>query len=319
MAYLQQPFPMNKILPTLMFSLTLFIADAQQFEKGPYTVSQLAPGVTRIEDANKQNPSGIHTGSDGKPAGLNNCSDMYLIQGKDKVLLIDLSNFITWDTTAITSLRSIVSSIRGNRQLYIAVTHFHGDHTGMLPAFKNDPAVRFWIHPKEFEGRNIFPEDRLIAIPENPTLDLGGGFVVESFELPGHTNHSMLYFLKEKNLVFTGDGLGSGNGVWIFSYDGFNQYRSSVDKLISYIKNPSNKVDASKLLIYPGHYWQNRDKPNLPFQYVLDMKTLIDKIKEGSAKTESVTFNPYLNTNFSYGSAVITWNKADAARFSSLK
>ena len=306
---------MIKIFPALMFTLILFAANAQQYEKGPYTVSQLAPGVTRIEDANSKNPSGIHMGSDGKPTGLNNCSDMYLIQGKDKVLLVDLSNFITWDTTAITSLRSIVSSIRGNRQLYIAVTHFHGDHTGMLPAFKNDPAVRFWINPQEFEGRNIWPDDRLVNLPENPTLDLGGGFVIESFELPGHTNHSTLYFLKGKNLVFTGDGLGSGHGVWIFSYEGFNQYRSSIDRLIGYVRNPANGIDPSKLLIYPGHYWQKREKPNLPFQYVLDMKTLIGKIKDGSAETESVTFNQYLNTNFKYGSAVITWNKGDAERF----
>ncbi len=27
------------------------------------------------------------------------------------------------------------------------------------------------------------------------------------------------------------------------------------------------------------------------------------------------TFNPYLNTNFSFGEATITWNKADAERF----
>ncbi|HTF17006.1 MAG TPA: hypothetical protein VK658_02975 [Chryseolinea sp.] len=50
---------MIKSFSALIFTLTLFEADAQQFGKGPYTISQLAPGVTRIEDANKQNPSGI--------------------------------------------------------------------------------------------------------------------------------------------------------------------------------------------------------------------------------------------------------------------
>ena len=39
---------------------------AQSREVGPYTVTELAPGVTRIEDANKSNPSGIHTDAAGK-------------------------------------------------------------------------------------------------------------------------------------------------------------------------------------------------------------------------------------------------------------
>jgi hypothetical protein len=85
------------------------------------------------------------------------------------------------------------------------------------------------------------------------------------------------------------------------------------------VNDPAKQVDATKLVTYPGHYWQKRDKPNLLFQYVLDMKTLIARIKDGCAKKERVTFNPYLNTNFRYGSAVITWNEDDAARFSGSK
>lgn len=291
-----------------------FRAAGQTREKGPYTVTTLAPGVFRIEDSNTSNPAGNHPDADGKSV-VNNCSDMYLVVGKDKALLIDLSNFVTWDTTAISALQSLVAEAKGTRELYITVTHYHGDHLGMLPAFKDDAKVKFWIQTMEFASRNPFPTDRTINVAAQPSLDLGGGYVINSVELPGHTNHSTVFFLKGKNLLFTGDGLGSGHGVWIFSYEGFLQYKASIDKLIGYIENKVNEVDTKKLLVYPGHYWQKREKENLPMQYILDMRTLIEKIGQDKAGEENVTFNNYLDRNFSYGTAIITWNKDDELKY----
>ncbi|MDP4224481.1 MAG: MBL fold metallo-hydrolase [Bacteroidota bacterium] len=308
-----------RIILTAALVLVLSPSRSQTTEKGPYTVSQLAPGVKHIEDANKSNPAGMHIDTDGKTTGMNNCSDMYLVQGKDKILLIDLSNFIKWDTSAISSLRSIVYSAKGNRDLFITVTHNHGDHLGMLPAFKDDPEARFWIPAEEFSGREVFPKDRTIAFPERASLDLGGGYVINSLELPGHTAHSTIYFLKDKNLVFTGDAIGSGNGVWLFSHDSFLSYRESIRKLIKYIQDPFNKIDPGKLVIYGGHYWQKGDRVKLTAQYVFDMQTLIEKIGEGKADEEKVSYNKYLDTNFKYGTATITWNKADELKYSGAK
>ena len=42
--------------------------------------------------------------------------------------------------------------------------------------------------------------------------------------------------------------------------------------------------------------------------------TCIDKIRKGESIEEKVTYNKYLDTNFTYGST-ITWNKADAVRY----
>jgi glyoxylase-like metal-dependent hydrolase (beta-lactamase superfamily II) len=290
-------------------------AVAQTREVGPYTLHPIIPGVTRIEDANRSNPAGIHLGADGKPTGFNNCSDMYLIVGGDKALLIDLSNFVTWDSTAVASLQTIVREEIGARKLFIAFTHHHGDHTGMLPAFKDNAEVTFWIQTAEFEGRNLFPHERTTSIAAQPALDLGDGVVVDTLEIPGHTEHSTAYFLREKNLLFSGDGIGSGNGVWLFSADGFARYRQSVDRLIAYIRDPAHGVDESKLLIFGGHYWQKREKEKLTMQYILDMQTLIGEIKAGRAREEKVSFGKYLDTNFIFGEATITWNKADAEKF----
>lgn len=306
----------KRFILSAAFVLYLLPSMAQTTETGPYTISQLAPGVFHIEDANKTNPPGIHTDADGKATGLNNCSDMYLVAGKDKVLLIDLSNFVKWDTTAISSLRSIVYSEKGNKELIITVTHFHGDHTGMLPAFKDDPEASFWIPAEEFKGRDLFPRERTIAFPENASLDLGGGYVINSLEIPGHTAHSTILFLTGKNIVFTGDAIGSGNGVWLFSYDSFIMYKESIKKFLNYIRDPANDVDTGKLTVYGGHYWQKGVKEKLTAQYIFDMQTLIDKIGEGKAEEEKTTYNKYLDTNFRYGTATITWNKADALKYS---
>ncbi|HWA87093.1 MAG TPA: MBL fold metallo-hydrolase [Opitutus sp.] len=300
----------------LLFALFLAAAvSARPREVGPYTLHPIIPGVTRIEDANHGNPAGIHLGADGKPTGFNNCSDMYLIVGGDKALLIDLSNFITWDSTAVASLQTIVREEIGARKLFVTVTHNHGDHTGMLPAFKDNKAVTFWIRTAEFEGRNLFPRERTTSIAAHPALDLGGGFVVDTLEIPGHTDHSTAFFLRGKNLLFSGDGIGSGGGVWLFSADGFNHYRQSVDRLIAYIRDPAHGIDESKLMIFGGHYWQKREKEKLTMQYIVDMRTLIGEIKAGRAREEKVSFGKYLDTDFVYGEATITWNKADAEKF----
>lgn len=288
---------------------------AQPREVGPYTLHPVIPGVTRIEDANHTNPAGIQLDAAGQRTGFNNCSDMYLIVGSDRALLIDLSNFIKWDPTAVASLRAAVAQEIGDRQLFIAFTHHHGDHTGMLPAFLDDPRATFWLQVDEFKGRRDFPADRTVPIATRPALDLGGGFVVNALEIPGHTDHSTAYFLRGKNLLFSGDGLGSGNGVWIFSAAGFAQYRQSLDKLIAYIRTPANEVDEAKLTVYGAHYWQKREKEKLTMQYITDMQRLISAIKAGTAREEKVTFGPYLNTNFILGEATITWNKADAEKF----
>jgi len=289
---------------------------SQTIEKGPYTVYVIGEGVWHIEDANSSRPAGLKTDKDGKVLSMNNCSDMYLVTGTKKALLIDLSNFIKWDTPAVESLRSVVSEMIGNNELYITVTHKHGDHLGMLPAFKDDPKVKFWIPEAEFRGMDIFPEERTTFFPENASLDLGGGYLITTTEVPGHTDHGTLFFIKGRDLVFTGDALGSGSGVWIFNYDSFITYAGSIGKLIRYLEDPANLIDLEKLVLYGGHYWQRGTQEKLTARYVYDMKTLTEKIKQGTSEQIPVSNQfKYLDTNFKYGTATITWNKEDAAKY----
>jgi hydroxyacylglutathione hydrolase len=304
---------------TTLLLVSLFVGFsvlAQPIQKGPYTIYVLTDGVYRIEDANDSNPAGMIMDDDGKIVHMNNCSDMYLVTGENKALLIDLSNEIKWDDTATESLRSIVYERVGNREFFIAVTHKHGDHLGMLPVFAEDRKAHFWIPEAEFKGMDLFPKERTLFFKENASLNLGGDFIIDTIEVAGHTDHSTVFFLKNKNLAFTGDAIGSGSGVWLFNYKSFIVYRDSVEKLIAYLENPQNHIDLEKLEIHGGHAWQCKGLKKLTAQYVYDMRTLIERMGWGTAESEAVSLQiPFLDTNFKYGTATITWNKAAAAKY----
>ncbi len=315
---------MKKILWLLLLSSLLGYCKSNKQEqlseqKGPYTVTLLDDGVYNIKDGNDSNPCGIHMDENGQMAGMNNCSDMYLVLGRKQALLIDLSNSaqrITWDTTATKSLQAIVDERIGKRDLIITVTHRHGDHTGMLPAFKDDPEVSFWISKAEFSDMDLFPEERTTFFDENESLDLGGGTIINTVEVPGHTPHGTLFFLKDRNMVFSGDALGSGSGVWLFNTDAFTSYIKGIDHLISYIEDPANNIDPDKLVIHGGHSWQVGDLGKLTGQYIYDMRTLIEKIGESTTEAEPMTSQmQFLDTNFKYGTATITWNKEAAKQY----
>lgn len=289
---------------------------SQSLEKGPYTVSPVAEGVWHIEDSNSSNPAGVHYDRDGKMTGMNNCSDMYLITGGNKALLIDLSNQVKWDSTAGESLRSVVFEKSGKRELLITVTHRHGDHLGMLPAFKDDQDVRFWIPEDEFRGMTIFPDERTAYFKEGESLGLGDGYNVITLEVPGHTDHSTLFFLEGRDLVFSGDAIGSGSGVWLFNYESFLTYKKGIEKLIGYIEDPVNRINREKLVIHGGHAWQSAGTGKLTAQYIYDMRTLIGKIGDGTAETESMSAQiKFLDTNFKSGTATITWNREAAEKY----
>ena len=218
-----------------------------------------------------------------------------------------------------------------NKPLTIAFTHEHGDHTGMLPAFVNDPEVRFvlpdgdfaWFKERYPEANAHFLGEGTIFTVDGALSDSGifdlGGMEVEAVSVPGHTNGSMAYLLKSQNLLFTGDAIGSGHGVWIFNEQGFNQYVSAVPYLIQYLKERS--VDSDALKIYGGHYWQ-KDWLDLPegeelgMEYLLDMKELLDEMEAGTAVTEPSNLGrPGLETYFRHGQAIVTWSAEQLEKY----
>ena len=284
---------------------------------GPFTITRIADEVYNIQDANNQNPPGVHTGEDGKETGMNNCSDMYLILGSKKALLIDLSNKIDWYDNPAERLRKIIDHKIGKRKLIITVTHNHGDHLGMLPAFVNDPEVEFWVPEDDFSpDKNLFPAERTVYFSKGASLDLGKRRIVETFLLPGHTPGSTLFILKNENLVFSGDALGSGGGLWLFDYDSFGRFYESFLSFKDYVLDAENNITVEKLTLWGGHSWQKRSLNKLGKDYLEHMEKLLEQIAAGVAEsTPYSTFIPFLNANFKYKTAVITWNRESAVRY----
>ena len=280
----------------------------QCFEEGPYTVTTLQKGIYDIEDSNSSNPAGVHEG------GMNNCSNMYLVLGKKKALLIDLSNDIKWADNAAESLRKVFYDLAGKREKIITITHAHGDHTGMLHAFADDPEISFVLSRKDFGNDKRFPQERTTIIDGGYVFDLGG-VKLDAIDVQGHTPGSMAFYVEGRNAVFTGDAVGSGSGVWIFSFDGFKQFEKGLANLISFLEEPANGVHLDDLTVYGAHAWQKGEKPKLGMQYLYDMQGVVDDINAAKAQWEPYNAEfPMLNANFKHGESVITWSTDSYAR-----
>lgn len=290
-------------------------------EIGPYTVSVIDKNVYHIQDYNSSNPAGEVFDAEGNKTHFNNCSDMYLIVSNEEALLIDLSNNIRWADDAAESLRQIVSERVDDKKLTITFTHNHGDHIGMMHAFIDDKDVMFALPEADFGlFSSRFPEGQYETINEGHIFDLGNS-KIEAIAVPGHTDGSMVFYMHGNNILFSGDAIGSGHGVWIFNSENYKKYSSAVPHLIEWLENPKNGVDVEKMRIYGGHYWQRDWLPELEgkemgMPYIRDMQQLINNIENGSATTEpSGLDHPTLDTYFRYGTAIIVWNKAQAEEY----
>lgn len=311
---------MKKLLSCVLALLCLAgcktnVADV---EVGPYTISVIDDNVYHIQDYNSAYPAGEVFDAEGNMTHFNNCSDMYLIVGSKEALLVDLSNDIKWADNAAESLRQLIAERTEGKPLTITFTHNHGDHTGMLHAFIDNKEVRYALPEKDFSLlAERFPSLDYSFINEGHVFDLGG-IQIQTIEVPGHTEGSVVFNIMGRDILLTGDAIGSGHGVWIFNTDAFNRYADAVPHLISWIEAPENDVNADNLRIYGGHYWQKDWFPELEdkemgMSYIHEMQTLIDEIKAGTAATEpSGLGHPVLDTYFRHGMAIVVWNAEQA-------
>ena len=284
-------------------------------EIGPYTVNLVEKNVWHVEDCNSSNPHGMSIKEDGS-FNFNACTDMYIVKGKKKAILIDLSNKIRWADNADESLRKIFYDRAGDREKIITVTHNHGDHTGMLPAFKDEPGITFILPENDFKADNKFPETRQL-IGDSGIIDLGG-MVLECVQCEGHTPGSMIFFLKGHNIAFSGDAIGSGTGVWIFDMNGMNNYKNGIDRLLEYLDDPDSGIDKASFEFLGGHTYQ-KGETQLNYDYVVKTKELIEQMAAGTAQSGPASSgNRMLDTCFKNGDAAIVWNKALADQYAGI-
>jgi glyoxylase-like metal-dependent hydrolase (beta-lactamase superfamily II) len=191
----------------------------------------------------------------------------------------------------------------------------------MLPAFVDDPNYKFALSYQDFSSEPFiskFPQERSTFIQEGYTFDLGGLELI-AIAVPGHTDGSLAYYVKGHDLLFTGDAVGSGHGVWIFNTAGFENYVAAIPHLLQALDFLG--ADKDRLQIYGGHYWQ-KDWLDLPkgrelgYDYLLEMQELCNRIETGTAQSEPSNLgHPVLDTYFRNGNAIVVWNAAQAEAF----
>lgn len=209
----------------------------------------------------------------------------YLVEGKDRTLLID-------GLTGIGSLRAFVRELT-EKPVAMVVTHGHLDHTGA--AWEYEEA---FIHPddiallytdmhsaaaRRLDFACLFtrfgiplrtaptPEDVIPACPvktypvyDGDVFDLGET-ALEVIHVPGHTFGSIMLLDRKKRLIFGGDGLNANTLLNLPGSASIEEYHRSLQHLKQYEKD----FDV---------FWNGHDAQAVPKSIVDDGLLLCRKI-----------------------------------------
>jgi glyoxylase-like metal-dependent hydrolase (beta-lactamase superfamily II) len=241
------------------FNATQLVKLGDKIRYGAYTIRKIGDGVYQMNNRDSRPP----TGGPGE-MGV----DMYLICGATKALMIDLginyikgTNNIAPRNNAAEELRAIVYGLAGKLPLEIAVTHMHGDHDGMTAAFL-ERNVKFWAGEGEDVSQlktqlNLDTSIYQLFKHAEKSFDLGGGRVVNTFLLKGHTNGGTVYILKKEGMFFTGDCFGNGEGLGMSTGPRIKDFAVDSERMVDYILVNFTPYERFALRVYSGHSWEN--------------------------------------------------------------
>lgn len=145
---------------------------------------------------------------------------IYLIEGTTAALLIDSGGTMT------TTLRDTVRGLIGTKQLIVAHSHAHGDHTAGDASFAGQANTTV-------VGKSVGAIQAQFSIATWPTatgtLDLGGR-VLDVLGIPGHETTHIAIYDRRTGLLFTGDALYPG----LLFINDWATYRTSVKRLAQF-------------------------------------------------------------------------------------
>ena len=226
-----------------------------------YEAEMLCPGVFYIEDFNDDS--------------------MYLVEGRDKALLID-TGLGDGDPLAFAQTLTALP-------VELAVTHAHLDHMRHSHRF-----ARFYMSKKDLpllpRVQDSFPEntstaEQVIDIRDGDVIDLGG-VEIEVAEVGGHTPGSVVFIDRTHKCLFTGDAL----GLWMQVPMALpiSAYRDNLLRLQAKLAQPG----YTELAFLGGHRRQeggvHPGEPYVPNSYekLEDMVALCNKLLAGEVEGE---------------------------------
>lgn len=227
---------------------------------GSYYVVKIGNGIYQLAD--RGDPKA-------KAAGLIGV-DMYVINGANKAMLIDLGNNymdgykqdeIPPRANAAAELVTLVNSLIGKLPLEIALTHTGPDHDGMTAAYVGKK-IPIWMPKGEDlsvpkKQHNVDPSVYTTFDHATKTFDLGGGRVLKPFMVRGHSPGGALYVLAKDSMIFTGDTFGIGAGRSFRTAEQLKVFAEDSQKFVQYMKSNFSPYERYAMKIYTGHSVEN--------------------------------------------------------------
>jgi len=279
---------------------------------GSYIIYKIGDAIYKINDPG--DPEAILGGLIG--------TDIYLICGKSKALMIDLGNnyidgfekdLIKPRANAKEEFLDVVEKLIGKLPLEIVVSHMHPDHSGMTKAFLGT-RVPLWIGEGEDMERlktmyGIDPSVYTVFKHGEKSYDLGGGRIAETFLLRGHSNGGTVILLKPDMMLFTGDAISPGprKKRELRSAQALNDFTIDINNLVDNLKENLAPYDRYRLQVYTGHSGEmifhatkTDNEDPLPedagygeWRFVQDMANVANAIKDGTWLDASMGFHHF--------------------------
>ena len=231
----------SSLLISFLILFTWISAPAQVLKNNDLTISQLEDHVWVVETTDK--------------------TTMYIIEGKDKAMLIDTG-------TKCEKLDEVIQQIT-RKPLYVVVTHAHSDHDGNIGYFKE-----IYLHPADTVLLDKSYKGIIHFVKDGDVFDLGGK-KIEVSHMPAHTPGSIVLLDKKAGSCYSGDAFGSGQ-VWLQlrPYAPMSTYVNSCKKM-------EKLMDEGITKIYCGHYPYVKKAYNK--QYITEMRQLAEALVNGTA------------------------------------
>ena len=213
----------------------------------------------------------------------------HLIPGRDRAILFDTG-------FGIGDLKSMVEGLT-DLPITVVNSHNHGDHTLGNPQFEkvyihelDAPALdrMMTMPPREVPPEDVreykYVEEDLVqpgryaveTVTDGDVFDLGGGYEVEVFHLPGHSPGGIALLDRKRRILFSGDAIvwtptlimGRFPGMTLTHYHSVESFRDGLLRLAAH----KGEID----MIYPGH-----SRLGLSPDYIDDMIACCEELMAG--------------------------------------
>jgi len=210
---------------------------------------------------------------------------MYLIKGRERALLIDagLGNG---------QLRTFVNDIVGDLPMSVFITHGHPDHIAAMGQFEDAYDVYMSHHDlamaHSFKERLGYQLDlsAIIDVHEGMVFDLGD-WHLEVYQVPGHSQGSMILLDATRGVVIAGDAFGSNtptipHALWMQIPSA-----SPIDHYLAALYAVRAHIDGRYDRIYGGH----NDTPLAP-AYLDTLQAVVQRLVDEEQAALSPSLRP---------------------------